>query len=156
MENNYERYLEIKRKQNTNEVSRAIHREMSRKRIKDGRRREWESKNRDKISEYNQYRKMNKHHDITDEEWESCKKYFGYACAYCGITENESIELYGQRLHKDHFHHMGSNEIDNCIPACKVCNSSKNDHDFYEWFQRPDIFDLDKFEVIDGWLSIFE
>ena len=115
----------------------------------------WQRENKDKVKEY-RYKRMNKDHDITEEEWEACKKFFGYACAYCGISESESIELYGQKLHKDHFHHTGSNEIDNCIPACKACNSSKNDHDFYEWFQRSDIFDLDKFEIIDGWLSIFE
>jgi len=42
-----------------------------------------------------------------------------------------------QDLHKEHFDHDGNNEIDNCIPSCHSCNSSKRKFSFEEWY-RPD------------------
>ena len=37
-------------------------------------------------------------------------------------------------LHKEHFDDEGTNTIDNCVPACKSCNSSKGVKPFENWF----------------------
>lgn len=153
--NNYDRYLEIKRKQNTNEVSRAIHREMSRKRVRDGRRKEWESKNRDKLTTYYVYRKMNKDHEISEEEWLRCLEFFNHTCAYCGMTEEEHQETNNQVLHKDHFNHDGANDLSNAVPCCRSCNSSKSDSKFEEWIIDKNIeIDDGKINKIKQWLDI--
>jgi hypothetical protein len=66
--------------------------------------------------------------------WLDCINYFkdkeGYIrCAYCNkILENAT---------QDHFIAMskgGEYTKNNIVPACKSCNSSKNDLDFFEWY----------------------
>ena len=56
----------------------------------------------------------------TLEEWELRKQIYNYRCVYC---KKKTI------LEKDHIIPLskgGSNNIDNIVPACKHCNSGKN------------------------------
>jgi 5-methylcytosine-specific restriction endonuclease McrA len=72
---------------------------------------------------------------LTAEQWEQCKIYFNYSCAYCGSSE--------AKLSKDHFIPLtggGGLTYDNVIPACKACNSSKGKKDFYIWFRRQSFY----------------
>jgi len=96
-------------------------RKRNRERMKDKHER-WRKENKHKLLEYSQ---KHRKHDIDDNEWESCKKYFNHSCAYCGMKEEESLNYYGQRLHKEHVDHEGENNLSNCIPACKGCNTYK-------------------------------
>ncbi|WP_144509885.1 HNH endonuclease [Bacillus sp. FJAT-22090] len=83
---------------------------------------------------FKKYSMMHRNHDITKEEWEDCKKYFDYSCAYCGIAEDDAVDKYGQKLHKEHVDHDGANDVSNCIPACKSCNSRKWIHKIDDWY----------------------
>ena len=64
----------------------------------------------------------------TQGEWESTIEACGGACAYCGAA--------GSRLTVDHVQPIskgGSNVIDNILPACSKCNSSKGDKSLLHW-----------------------
>ncbi|WP_226035670.1 HNH endonuclease [Aquibacillus saliphilus] len=113
---------------------------------------EWQYKNKDKIKEYQLYRSANKKHEITKDEWISCLNYFNHCCAYCGISEEESLSLYNQRLHQEHVDHNGANDLSNNIPSCKGCNSGKNTKDLDEF-----IFDYaieqEKIDIVYKWIN---
>jgi hypothetical protein len=114
---------------------------------------EWQRKNPDKTRGYNEKRKHKKH-DITKKEWLSCKQYFDFQCAYCGLTEEENKKLYKQQLNKEHAINNGANDISNCVPACKICNSEKNTSDINEWYNEQNLkFDIRKYSKITQWLN---
>lgn len=65
---------------------------------------------------------------LTIEQWENIKRHFDNACCYCGK------EL---PLAQEHFLALsmgGCYTHNNIIPACKKCNSSKHDRDFFVWY----------------------
>ncbi|MOA09629.1 HNH endonuclease [compost metagenome] len=96
-------------------------------------RKSWGQDNPDKLLAYSiAHRK----HDITEKEWEHCKDYFNQSCAYCGFTYIEHKELYGQGLHKEHVDHIGANDLSNCVPSCKNCNSQKWIFPIHEWYNE--------------------
>ena len=112
----------------------------------------WRSKNKNSIKKYNETY-SNKKHKITNNEWKSCKEYFDYSCAYCGISEDLAKELYNQRLHKEHVLHEGKNDISNCVPSCKGCNSSKARHTLNEWYNKNNIkYTYERYHKIYLWL----
>lgn len=68
-------------------------------------------------------------HTFTEEEWIAAKNEFGQSCAYCGIKT---------ALAQDHFIPLskgGGYTRDNIVPACRKCNSSKNDSMFSDWYR---------------------
>jgi hypothetical protein len=105
------------------------------------------------IKKNNKNRYENKKHNIKKEEWEICKKFFNNECAYCGISEKEHRETYFQDLHKDHVVHDGSNSLENCVPSCKPCNSSKHDWAMYEWYSIQKFFSVKRLKKINKWLE---
>lgn len=106
-----------------------------------------------------QYNYEHNNHEISQEEWGSCKKYFDDCCAYCGLPIGEHwVRFRGEYilgdLHKEHVVHKGSDKLDNCIPSCKSCNSSKWKHKFEDWYnENNEIFDLDRYNKILQWLN---
>jgi len=102
---------------------------------------------------------MNKKHDITEMEWEECKKYFNHRCAYCGLPIEEHFKKFKGELkwfdfHKEHVDHTGNNDLSNCIPSCHRCNSSKHDLDFEYWYKEiSDNFTYERLNKIHKWLS---
>lgn len=119
----------------------------------------WFSENKNKLSKYLENRK-NKKHEITDEEWEFCKKYFNFTCAYCGLPLDKHTKLYGGKpiktdFHKDHFDDNGSNTLDNCVPACHSCNSKKWKFLFEEWYTTENpIYSSKRLKRILDWINI--
>ncbi len=113
----------------------------------------WQRKNKDKIKEYNTYREMHKQHDITEGEWNNCKNYFNYECVYCGIAEDEAEKIYNNKLHKDHVIYDGANDLSNCVPACKSCNSKKHTFELEEWYKSDENFTQKRLEKIQRWLN---
>jgi hypothetical protein len=118
--------------------------------------RKWQQNNPEKIKEYAlQYRI----HDITKDEWESCKEYFNQSCAYCGLHKEDHYKsfkgvLKNIDLHKEHVNHDGENDLSNCIPACQSCNSSKGQYNIYEWYSEDnDKFSKERLGKIHKWLS---
>jgi len=73
-------------------------------------------------------------HSYNKDQWEECKKYFNNKCAYCGKEEN---------LAQEHFIALskgGEYTRNNIIPACKKCNSSKRDKDFFIWYSKQKFY----------------
>lgn len=119
---------------------------------------EWQNENTDKLTQYRIDREFHKKHDITDEEWDECKAFFDYSCAYCGIPmENHFVMYRGKMIlgdfHKEHFDHTGANDITNCIPSCKGCNSKKHDKTFEEWYIKDnEVFSEERLHKICKWI----
>lgn len=154
-ENNKERYeINRKRYHKTDKFKEWHKRNNEQQKDK---RKEWFEKNPNKNSEYQARRKQHKQHDITENEWIDCKEFFNNSCAYCGMSEKESLVIYNQRLHKDHAMNEGSNGIDNCLAACKGCNCKKHKEDWYDWYaENNKIFNQERFDKICLWLSLFD
>lgn len=122
--------------------------------IKRGTRKKWEASNKNKLYDYRLKRKTTHKHLISNLEWELCREYFSYSCAYCGISEKASKEKYKQILHKEHVKHDGANDLSNCVPACKMCNSNKWTYELNEWYnQENEIFSSTRYEKIIVWLE---
>jgi hypothetical protein len=114
----------------------------------------WRENHPEKIREYNLKRKMHKTHDISDEEWYSCLDYFNNSCAYCGTSEKEQYDLYNESLHMEHVIHDGSNYIDNCVPSCTRCNTSKRDFDFNDWYnENNEVYSKRRYNKIINWMT---
>ena len=63
---------------------------LSKQRRLDGEYKKWQQNNKEKISGYNKKRQY-KNHEITKEEWDACKEYFGNCCAYCGLPIDKHL-----------------------------------------------------------------
>lgn len=118
-------------------------------------RRKYYEENKELILERNRnYRKENRHilkqaqqrrravkkklpRTLTIEQWESTKSHFLNSCSYCGMSEEEHLKTFKEVLHQDHFIPLksgGEYTHNNIIPACRSCNSSKNEQNFFEWY----------------------
>lgn len=116
--------------------------------------RKWRQNNREKLKEYNLNKLANKTHDISNTEWNSCKEYFDNSCAYCGMSEEAAKEKYGQQLHKEHVNHEGSNKLENCVPACKGCNSSKHTFSIKEWYnEENERYSQERKDKVNKWIN---
>ncbi len=72
---------------------------------------------------------------LTVNQWKKCKTFFNHACAYCGKPS--------QKLHQEHFVPVtfgGNYTINNIIPACRTCNSSKQDKNFFTWYPQQSFY----------------
>lgn len=116
----------------------------------------WQS-NPDKIRKYNENR-QHKNHVITKSEWKACKQYFNNACAYCGLSAEQHVCSYRgvekvYDLHKEHVDHEGSKYLDNCVPACVSCNSTKWKNPMEEWYRQQDCFSEERLQKIYKWIN---
>jgi hypothetical protein len=117
----------------------------------------WRRENTDKCKTYRLNRDAHKKHEITQKEFDECKEFFGYKCCYCEMSEEEHKKKYGEQLHKEHAYNNGSNKIDNCIPACKSCNSSKRVGDWCDWYIEDNPkYTYDRYKNIENWLNRFK
>jgi 5-methylcytosine-specific restriction endonuclease McrA len=79
-------------------------------------------------------KKLSLPHTLTKELWKRIKQEFNYRCAYCGKLKP---------LTQDHFIPLskgGEYTINNIIPVCKSCNSSKNSGDFFIWYRNREFY----------------
>ncbi|MGG0667817.1 HNH endonuclease signature motif containing protein [Lederbergia citrisecunda] len=151
---NRDRYNKWQREYIKTETARNNRREAAQEWRDSGGYREWTRENADKVNSYNLYRRMNKTHTISNGEWIACKNYFNDSCAYCGISEEDAKEQQGNYLHKEHVEHNGSNGIENCVPACKSCNSRKWECELNEWFLREfGVDSQDRLDRVYAWLD---
>ncbi|WP_053434793.1 HNH endonuclease [Sporosarcina globispora] len=118
-----------------------------------GKQLEWQRNNKDKLREYNKKREE-KIHKITDQEWNACKNYFNNECAYCGMTYTEHKNQHNQDLHREHVEPEGKDDLSNCIPSCKNCNSSKGTKLINEWYNISNKkFSVERLTAINKWLN---
>ena len=69
-------------------------------------------------------------HDLTDEQWSALRLAWG-GCAYCGATP--------RTLHRDcvlALSRGGRYTLDNIVPACASCNTSKCNEEVTHWLRR--------------------
>lgn len=112
----------------------------------------WRENNKDKLKEYGQKYK-NKKHKITIKQWELCRDYFDYQCAYCGMSEAEHKQKNKQQLHKEHVIHEGRSDIKNCVPSCRSCNSSKRASTINQWYSiNNPIYNRERYLKIYQWI----
>lgn len=115
---------------------------------------DWRQNNKDVMSEHARRYREEKQFKISNKEWERCKDYFNYTCAYCGISENEAQKLYDKGLHKEHAMNKGSNDLSNCLPSCTRCNSSKYTEDYTYWYTEDNsIYNDERLKLISDWLN---
>jgi Pyruvate/2-oxoacid:ferredoxin oxidoreductase delta subunit len=148
---NREKVLKSKRKYNKTPKAIQAMKDNSKRWRESGRSLEYQRSIKDKLPIY---RDNHNDHDITDEEWESCLNYFNWSCAYCTFPYDLHIEMFGQQLHKEHVIHKGSNYVENCVPACRSCNSQKHDKDINEWYNKNNVnFSKRRFNKIIKWTT---
>lgn len=147
----HERYEEYYKKDREKYISYAAKwdRENSERKKKSFK--EWAKLNRHKFKMYNE---RHRSHDIDEYEWEECKEYFNHKCAYCELDEVINKIIYNEQLHREHVIHDGSNGVENCVPACVRCNTSKSNKDFNEWYNEENAnFTEERLNKIINWMT---
>ena len=102
------------------------------------RRLEWRANNKHIVNASTARRRARKRglaDSLTTKEWESCLDYWQFRCAYCD-TQLEFPVKRGASM--DHFiplSHPGclGTIMENIVPACFSCNSSKHNRDALTW-----------------------
>jgi len=128
-------------------------------RQKNGKQLAWQRANADKFKGYREKRELTKKHVISTREWLNCKSYFNNCCAYCGLKlEDHFITRLGivknSDFHKDHVDDKGANDLSNCLPACRSCNSSKHTSSLDEWYnENNSAYTELRYNKLHKWLS---
>lgn len=128
----------------------------------------WYENNPEKAYSSGEFRRLHKKHDINDEQWEICKDYFKdengeQCCAYCGLPISKHLvkrkdKIISMDFHKEHVDDEGSNGLDNCVPSCRTCNSSKRQYKLGVWFSPKNkrrggkVFSEEKLNKIFQWM----
>lgn len=96
---------------------------------------QWQSKI-DMAKKFAQKRRHERRGDfaLSEDEWIQTVTYFNGCCAYCGSASKITYD------HFVPFSKGGSFTQGNIIPACKSCNSSKNNNDFKEWYSKQPFY----------------
>lgn len=69
-------------------------------------------------------------HDLTAEQWDTITAAWA-GCAYCGATETALQRDCVLALSRG-----GRYTLDNIVPACRSCNSSKCNAEVTQWMRR--------------------
>lgn len=119
---------------------------------------QYQQNNPEKLKQYDLQR-QHKNHNITKSEWAACKEYFNNQCAYCGLSINQHFITRGGvtklgDFHKEHVDHNGNNDLSNCVPSCRNCNSQKWKFEFEDWYiESNPIFSHARLSKIHSWLN---
>lgn len=155
---NRNKRLKYLKKNNRTESTKIKKYLFSKKQKELGYAKEWQQEHPDKIKEYGQ-KYSNKKHKISKKEWEACKKYFNYCCAYCGLPIEKHIvkykgELIHSDFHKEHIDCNGASDLSNCVPSCKDCNSSKHNSKLEDWYNESNSnFSQERLNKIYQWIN---
>ena len=69
-------------------------------------------------------------HDLSDEQWTALKAAWG-GCAYCGAADKPLQRDCVLALSRG-----GRYTLDNIVPACRSCNTSKCNDEVTSWMRR--------------------
>jgi 5-methylcytosine-specific restriction endonuclease McrA len=69
-------------------------------------------------------------HDLTDEQWSALQAAWG-GCAYCGATDTPLQRDCVLALSRG-----GRYTLENIVPACRSCNTSKCNGEITVWLRR--------------------
>jgi len=78
--------------------------------------------------------KKNTSSTLTISQWQVITEYFKNKCAYCGQVKPLEQEHFIPLSKKGEYTH------NNIIAACKSCNCSKRDKDFFEWYPKQKFY----------------
>ncbi len=112
--------------------------------------RQWQKENKHLCRQARQKRRARKKslpNTLTLKQWESIVKKFKNSCAYCGKKS---------KLAQEHFIPLckgGHYTIQNIIPSCKSCNSSKNGTLFEDWYPTYKHYSKEREEFIYKYLE---
>lgn len=84
----------------------------------------------------------------TYDEWQNVLEEFNHECAYCGATGSLTVD------HIIPLSRGGLNEIQNLVPACKSCNTSKGIKDAIEWYSSRPFYDQARADRIAARLAL--
>lgn len=152
---NPEEYNDIREKHFLTEKFKVWNKNNSRKNRETGIQLNWQRDNPIKVKGYG-LKYLSKKHKINIAEWEACKKYFIHRCAYCGLAiEDHWIQYDGViklgDFHKEHVDDNGANNLSNCVPSCKECNSSKHKFLFDNWYLQQEFYTQERYDKITKW-----
>lgn len=88
----------------------------------------------------------------TFTEWRETVIFFNGCCSFCGRTMRK-----GETLTKDHLVPVSEGGLTtqgNVVPACKSCNSSKNNSEWREWLMKQPTFSQERMNRIFLWRTI--
>ena len=91
---------------------------------------------------------------ITFEQWKACLVHFNGRCAYCGGEQTR--KKHHTKEHVVPVAKSGTSSVGNIVPACKSCNSSKQDNDMETWFRKQPFFTESKLQRIKEWMSLWQ
>jgi len=126
-----ERIYILKNKERINENTRVRYQYNKEKQAE--RHKKWQSENKEVVNIIAQRRRSRKKalpSTLTIEQWENIKLHFNNKCCYCG---QEKL------LVQEHFNpvvNLGAHDINNILPSCKNCNSSKGPKLFENWYSK--------------------
>lgn len=152
---NPERYRKYIKWRNSTENVNFVkaNRALSKRKRLEGKFKEYRDKNKEKFKQYQRNREKKKH-DISDTQWNACKGYFNNECAYCGMSHKDHKEIIGQDLHREHVDDKGANDLSNCVPSCRECNSHKWIFSLEEWYNEAnECFSKARLDKIHKWLN---
>lgn len=120
--------------------------------------RQWQIDNPERVKYHREKRLENKTHEISKDEWEECKKYFNHRCAYCDLKIEDHFIQHRRKtilgdFHREHLIHDGANNLSNCVPSCKSCNSSKGDFIFEDWYLVHREFSEERQNKMYDWIN---
>jgi predicted restriction endonuclease len=76
---------------------------------------------------------------------QSIKEHWDYECAYCGETENLTLDHITPRSKG------GSDRVTNVLCACKECNTSKGHQMWSDWYLNQTFFTTERLTKIVEW-----
>ncbi len=87
--------------------------------------------------------------ELTEQEWFFAQKYFNGKCAYCGEDTSHPT--------KDHIKPLisgGTLRMDNVLPCCQKCNSSKKDNEMISWFEAQKFYKPERLSKIVDYINL--
>lgn len=81
-------------------------------------------------------------------EWRKMiKDKWGNQCAYCGSTEELTIDHVVPRTKG------GSHLVHNVVCCCNECNRSKGKSEVWDWYEKQDFFSEERKKSIENWTA---
>lgn len=84
------------------------------------------------------------------KEWKKVIDYFDNECAYCGERDTELEQEHIVPVSKG-----GKYEMGNIIPACRSCNSSKQNKNIHEWYEQQEFYNGLKLNKIVNFCKLY-
>jgi len=75
------------------------------------------------------------------------KEKWNHQCAYCGSTENLTIDHVIPRSNG------GSDFITNVVCCCEKCNRDKSHSDWEDWYKNKEYYTKERYDIINNWIQ---